>query len=360
MFWMPRWLADQAYARPGTRRLCNLYGPSEDTTYSTWTVVERAADRPPAIGRPVHGTRAYVLDGALERLPLGVPGELYLAGAGLARGYLGRPELTAERLLPDLVSGNGERMYRTGDRARLRPDGELEYLGRLDHQVKVRGYRIELGEVEAALAALPGVESAVVLAREDFPGETRLVAYVVASGAEPAVAELRRALQQTLPEPFIPSAFVFLEAFPLTPHGKVDRRALPAPDGSRRTAAEPIAPRNAVEEALAAVWGEVLRRDGLGIHDNFFELGGDSIRTIQVVSRCRKRGILITARLVFQHQTIAELAAVARVEEPRADVLETVPVPSDAGGFTPSDFPVSGLDQGALDELLALLGQSVE
>ncbi|HEY4575638.1 MAG TPA: non-ribosomal peptide synthetase, partial [Thermoanaerobaculia bacterium] len=357
---LPRWLADQAYARPGTERLLNLYGPSEDTTYSTWAVIERSGERQPAIGRPLTGTRAYVLDAALERLPVGIPGELYLAGAGLARGYLGRPELTAERFLPDLA-GTGGRMYRTGDRVRLRPDGELEYLGRLDHQVKVRGYRIELGEVESTLTAQPGVESAVVLAREDVPGERRLVAYVVAAGSEPAVAELRRGLQQTLPEAFIPAAFVFLDAFPLTPHGKVDRRALPAPDSSRQEGGmEFVAPRDPVEETLAAVWAEVLRRDAVGIHDNFFELGGDSIRTIQVVSRSRQRGIVITARLVFQHQTIAELAAVAQVEERRAEpeiVPETVPVPSDAGGFTPSDFPVSGLDQEELDELLALLGQ---
>ncbi len=329
---LPRWLADRAYARPETGRLCNLYGPSEDTTYSTWTVVERTAERAPAIGRPVHDTRAYVLDSALERLPLGAAGELYLAGAGLARGYLGRPELTAERFLPDpygdQLAGGGGRMYRTGDRARLRPDGELEYLGRLDHQVKVRGFRIELGEVEAALAGQPGVESAVVLAREDVPGDRRLVAYVVASGAEPAVAELRRALQQTLPEPFIPSAFVFLEAWPLTPHGKVDRRALPAPDASRqKTAPEFVAPRNAVEEALAAVWAEVLRRDGIGIHDNFFELGGDSIRTIQVVSRSRKRGLRIVPRQLFEHQTIAELAAVAEIDHHLFDPASEVALP---------------------------------
>jgi amino acid adenylation domain-containing protein len=358
---LPRGLADQAYARPGTERLYNLYGPSEDTTYSTGALVERAAERPPAIGRPLPGTRAYVLDAALERLPVGIPGELYLAGAGLARGYLGRPELTAERFLPDLGAAAGGRMYRTGDRARLRPDGELEYLGRLDHQVKVRGYRIELGEVEAALLARPGVEAAVVLAREDVPGERRLVAYAAPSGLE--AGELRRALQQTLPEPFIPSAFVFLEALPLTSHGKVDRRALPAPDaaGPGRGAGF-VAPRDPVEEALAEVWTDVLRRAEIGIHDNFFELGGDSIRTIQVVSRSRQRGIVVTARLVFQHQTIAELAAVARLEK-RAEpetVPETVPAPSDAGSFTASDFPVSGLDQGELDELLALLGQSTE
>jgi amino acid adenylation domain-containing protein len=329
---LPRWLADRAYARPETERLCNLYGPSEDTTYSTWTAVERATERAPAIGRPVHDTRAYVLDPWLERLPVGIPGELCLAGAGLARGYLGRPELTAERFLPDPFGDQpaepGARMYRTGDLVRLRPDGELEYLGRLDHQVKVRGYRIELGEVEAALAGQPGVESAVVLAREDVPGDRRLVAYVVASGAEPAVAELRRGLQQTLPEPFIPSGFVFLETFPLTPHGKVDRRALPAPDGSRqKTATEFVAPRNSVEEALAAVWAEVLRRDGIGVHDNFFELGGDSIRTIQVVARSRKRGIRIAPRHLFEHQTLAELVAVAEIDRHLFDPAAEVPLP---------------------------------
>jgi amino acid adenylation domain-containing protein len=346
-----RWLADQAYARPGTERLCNLYGPSEDTTYSTWAVVERSAERPPSIGRPVHGTRAYVLDAALERLPVGIPGELYLAGVGLARGYLGRPELTAERFLPDPFAGIGGRMYRTGDRVRLRPDGELEYLGRLDHQVKVRGYRIELGEVEAALAAQPNVESAVVLAREDVPGERRLVAYVVAPGAEFEAAELRNALQQTLPEPYIPAAFVFLEALPLTPHGKVDRRALPAPDGSRQgTGVEFVAPRNSVEVALAAVWTEVLRREGIGIHDNFFELGGDSIRTIQVVARSRQRGIRISPRQLFQHQTIAGLAAVTEADSPLA-----APV---AGGLPlTSASPFSSLDPTELDAILAELGQ---
>ena len=325
---LPRGLADQAYARPGTERLCNLYGPSEDTTYSTWTVVERTAERSPSIGRPVHGTRAYVLDALLERLPVGIPGELYLAGAGLARGYLGRPELTAERFLPDLFAGTGGRMYRTGDRVRLRPAGELEYLGRLDHQVKVRGYRIELGEVEAALACQPGVEFAVVLAREDLPGERRLVAYVVAPGAELETAELRRALQLTLPEPFIPSVFVFLETLPLTSHGKVDRRALPAPGAALPDpGADFAAPRNPVEEALAAVWAEVLRRERIGIHNNFFDLGGDSIRTIQVVARSRQRGLRISPRQLFQHQTIAELAAVVEVDRPTPEPAADVALP---------------------------------
>src|SRR3954467_7888107 len=229
---LPRWLADRAYARPGTARLCNLYGPSEDTTYSTWAVIERSGERQPSIGRPLTGTRAYVLDATLERLPWWMSGGLSLAGAGLARGYLGRPELTAERFVPDPFDPvGGARMYRTGDRVRLRPDGEMDYFGRLDHQVKVRGFRIELGEVEAALADQPGVEAAVVLAREDVPGDRRLVAYVVVAAdaaRAPVVAELRRGLQQPLPEPFLPADFVFLDAFPLTPHGKVDRRSLPA------------------------------------------------------------------------------------------------------------------------------------
>ncbi|MEA2604640.1 MAG: hypothetical protein QOF89_5632, partial [Acidobacteriota bacterium] len=321
---LPRWLADRAWARPETGRLCNLYGPSEDTTYSTWTVVERATQRAPSIGRPVHDTRAYVLDPGLERLPVGIAGELCLSGAGLARGYLGRPELTAERFLPDPFApvaddgAIGTRMYRTGDLVRLRPDGELEYLGRLDHQVKVRGYRIELGEVEAALVRLPGVGSAVVLAREDVPGDRRLVAYVVASGAEPAVAELRQALQQTLPEPMVPSAFVFLEAFPLTPHGKVDRRALPAP-GEDRHEAERSRERSPAEELLAGVWSALLRIPMMGPQDDFFELGGHSLLATQVVSRVREVfGVELPLRALFETPTLGGLAArIDRIGEAR-------------------------------------------
>ncbi|MFL6195220.1 MAG: amino acid adenylation domain-containing protein, partial [Thermoanaerobaculia bacterium] len=205
---LTRALSDRVYGRPETE-LYNLYGPSEDTTYSTWVAVERSSERPPSIGRPVHDTRAYVVDRRLERLPVGVPGELCLAGGGLARGYLGRPELTAERFVPDPFSVHpGERMYRTGDLAKLRVDGELDYLGRLDRQVKIRGFRIELGEVESALERLPGVMGAAVLVREDDPVGRRLVACLAAE--ERPVAELRQALLRTLPEPMVPSAFVFL------------------------------------------------------------------------------------------------------------------------------------------------------
>ncbi|HVG08475.1 MAG TPA: non-ribosomal peptide synthase/polyketide synthase [Thermoanaerobaculia bacterium] len=311
---LPRWLADLAYARPETVRLCNLYGPSEDTTYSTWTVVERSTDRAPSIGRPVHDTRAYVLDPGMERLPVGVPGELCLAGAGLARGYLGRPELTAERFVPDPFSTEpGARMYRTGDLARLRADGELDYLGRLDHQVKVRGFRIELGEVEAALARQLGVESAVVLAREDVPGDKRLVAYIVGS-----TADLRQALKQELPEPMVPSSFVFLDAFPLTPHGKVDRRALPAPQASHEV--EASVERSPAEELLAGIWSALLRVSAIGQKDNFFDLGGHSLLATQVVSRVREVfGVELPLRALFETPTLAGLAA--RIQEARNEDL---------------------------------------
>ncbi|HEX6861499.1 MAG TPA: amino acid adenylation domain-containing protein, partial [Thermoanaerobaculia bacterium] len=308
---LPRGLVDRAYALPGTERVCNLYGPSEDTTYSTWTVVDRASDQPPSIGRPVHDTRAYVLDRHLERLPSGVPGELFLAGAGLARGYLGRPDLTAERFVPDPFAAEpGERMYRTGDKARQRANGELDYLGRLDHQVKVRGFRVEPGEVEAALLRQPGVEAAVVLARDQ-----RLVAWVVASG--PSAPELRQALLRSLPEPMVPSAFVFLDALPLTPHGKIDRKALPAPE-LPRTAGEEGRPRGPVEELLAVVWQEVLGVETVGRGDSFFELGGHSLLVMRILARVREiLGVELPPQAVFESPTVAGLAA--RVELAQRD-----------------------------------------
>ncbi|MFL6198785.1 MAG: non-ribosomal peptide synthetase, partial [Thermoanaerobaculia bacterium] len=232
---LSRALADAIHAEPGVERLYDLYGPSEDTTYSTFARVERGSPREPTIGRPLPGTRVHLLDRRLQTVPLGVPGELCLAGDGLARGYLGRPELTAERFIPDPFSPEpGGRLYRTGDLARWLPDGNLAFHGRIDHQVKIRGFRIELGEIETALASQPGVREAVVLARDDFPGEKlpgekRLVAYLV---AEPPVDldELRGCLLKVLPEYMIPAAFVTLSALPLTGNGKVDRRALPRPE----------------------------------------------------------------------------------------------------------------------------------
>ncbi len=307
---LPRWLADLAYARPETLRVCNLYGPSEDTTYSTWTQVERSTEQAPSIGRPVDDTRAYLLDVTLNRLPLGVPGELYLSGAGLARGYLGRPDLTAERFLPDPFSAEPEaRMYRTGDLVRLGADGELDYLGRLDHQVKIRGFRIELGEVEAALARQPGVESTVVLAREDVAGDKRLVAYL--TGEDLSVSSLRQALQKELPEPMVPSAFVVLEAFPLTAHGKVDRKALPVPDAEHRDVARArdLTP---VEELLSGIWSELLGISEVAPHETFFELGGHSLLATRMISRVRSvLGVELAMRSVFEEPTLAGFAALA-------------------------------------------------
>jgi amino acid adenylation domain-containing protein/non-ribosomal peptide synthase protein (TIGR01720 family) len=307
-------------------RLINEYGPTEAVVGCC--VYEVPPGRLPEgqipIGRPIPGTRLYVLDERLAPFPAGVAGELYIGGDGLARGYLDRPALTAERFVPDPFGDRpGGRLYRTGDLVRHRPDGNLEFLGRVDHQVKVRGFRIEPGEIEAALLRCAGVREAVVAAREDAPGSRRLVAYVVSDvmsepGAPAPQARLRETLQASLPAHMIPAAFVALDALPLTANGKVDRRALPAPATARPDLpGEHAAPETAAERRLAAIWSEVLRVEPVGLHDNFFQLGGDSILSIQVVSRASRAGLHITARQIFEHQTIAALAAVARVT-PRA------------------------------------------
>ncbi|HEX2092759.1 MAG TPA: amino acid adenylation domain-containing protein, partial [Longimicrobiaceae bacterium] len=273
---LPTALAQGLYALGTVETVRNLYGPTEDTTYSTGAVVPRGAELA-TIGRPLANTQTYVLDAWGEPLPVGVPGELYLAGDGLARGYASRPELTAERFVPDPFGPAGGRLYRTGDRVRWLESGELEYLGRLDGQVKVRGFRIEPGEIEAALREHPEVREAVVLAREDAPGDRRLVAYVLlAVGTGIGGAELRAHLQERLPEHMVPGAFVVLDAFPRTASGKLDRRALPAPGGGP-DGAEHMPPRTPVEAVLAQVFARVLGHEGVGVHDNFFELGGHSL-----------------------------------------------------------------------------------
>ncbi|QRN99307.1 amino acid adenylation domain-containing protein [Archangium violaceum] len=292
-------------------RLLNMYGPTETTVWSSTHRVGEG-ESPVPIGTPIPYTELYVLDGHLRPVPIGVPGELFIGGAGVVRGYLGRPELTAERFVPDPFRGErGARLYRTGDRARWRADGTVEFLGRLDHQVKVRGHRIEVGEVEAALALHPAVQAAVVAAREDVPGETRLVAYAVARPGQ-ALEEgaLRECVLRRLPEYMVPSAFVVLEALPLTPNGKVDRKALPAPrDAGLEPRREYVAPRTEAERTLAEVWAQVLGREQVGVHDNFFELGGDSVLGLRVVAGARRRGLDVTAKLLFLKQTVAELAA---------------------------------------------------
>ncbi|QAT84764.1 non-ribosomal peptide synthase [Corallococcus coralloides] len=287
----------------------NVYGPTECTVDSTCRAV-RGTERP-TLGGPLANARAYVLDGHLRPVPVGVPGELFIGGAGLARGYLGRSDLTAERFLPHpFATVPGERLYRTGDKARWLATGELDFLGRADFQVKLRGFRIELGEIEAVLARHATVGKAVVAVREDSPGHPRLVAYVVpAPGAQLASAALREHAEQRLPEFMVPTVFVTLASLPLTVNGKVDRRALPAPEPVTVTRAATGA-RTPVEHTLVAVWASVLRREDIGIHDNFFELGGDSISSMQVSSRARQAGLRVTPKQLFRHQTIAELARV--------------------------------------------------
>jgi amino acid adenylation domain-containing protein/non-ribosomal peptide synthase protein (TIGR01720 family) len=294
--------------------IVNEYGPTETVVGCCVFHVPADWRRPGAIpiGRPIANTKLYILDPELGPVPVGVAGELYIGGPGVARGYLGQPDLTAARFVPDPFGGEpGARLYRTGDLARWLSDGNIEYLGRIDHQVKVRGYRIELGEIEAALAELPGVEASVVLAREDRLGEKRLVGYVVPR-AETTSSTLRDALKAKLPDYMIPSAFVFLEALPLTPNGKVDRKALPAPDAQRPELDEAyVAPWTPVEESLAWIWCEVLNLKRIGLNENFFEVGGDSILSIQVVSRARAAGLELTPSQIFEHPTIAEQAAAA-------------------------------------------------
>src|SRR6185436_20686753 len=236
---LPGALVREIHERAGSVRVLNLYGPSEDTTYSAWARIERGEELPP-IGWPIAGTAVHLLDSELRPVPLGAVGEIFLGGAGIARGYLGQPALTAERFLPDPWSGEpGARLYRTGDLGRRRSTGSLEYLGRIDHQVKLRGFRIELGEIEAVLGEHPEVREVVVVARQERPGDVRLTAYVVpVRGAAPASSSLREHARAALPEYMVPAAWVLLDAFPLTPSGKVDRRALPAPDHEAETAGQ--------------------------------------------------------------------------------------------------------------------------
>ncbi|MFJ4184418.1 amino acid adenylation domain-containing protein [Kitasatospora sp. NPDC089509] len=290
------------------------YGPTEVTMLGTTHTVDGTEPGAMPIGRPLDNTQGYVLDSALRPVPAGVTGELYLAGIGTARGYLGRPALTAERFTADPYGPPGTRMYRTGDLVRRLPDGVLAFVGRADEQVKIRGFRIEPTGIEAVLAAHPAVARAVVVVREDRPGNKQLVGYAVpAPGAAVDAAELRAHLAGTLPEYMVPSALVLLDTLPLTPNDKVDRRALPAPEFGPtepgRTA------RTAREELLAELFAQVLGRDEVGIDDGFFELGGDSITSIQLVARARKAGLVLTARDVFTRQTVAALAEAARGTE---------------------------------------------
>ncbi|PWK85701.1 non-ribosomal peptide synthase protein (TIGR01720 family)/amino acid adenylation domain-containing protein, partial [Lentzea atacamensis] len=313
----------------------NVFGVTEaaiDSIFHPVTARPEHEGEVVPIGGPLAGVDAFVVDGWLRPVPVGVEGELLVGGAGLARGYAGRPDLTAERFLPDVFGGSGGRLYRTGDRARWRADGVLEFLGRVDEQVKIRGYRVEPGEVEVVIGDHPDVRDVVVVARDGGPhGGKRLVAYVVAENQNLAGVQLRSWLRERVPDYLVPSVLVTLDRLPLTPNGKVDRRGLPDPEPGTAEAYE--APRTSTEDALATVWSQVLGVERVGVHDNFFELGGDSILSLQIVARARAAGLGVDVADVLSHQTVAELAAVVR-DAPAVTTAEqgvvTGPVP-----FTP-------------------------
>jgi amino acid adenylation domain-containing protein len=303
---------DQLRAAPATE-FYNMYGPTECSVDSIFGRV-RELGATPSIGRPATNTQVYILDAAMQPAPVGVPGEIVIGDAAVGRGYLNRPALTAEKFIPDPFSREpGARLYRSGDLGRYRADGTIEFLGRIDHQVKVRGFRIELGEIEAALKQHPAVQDSACIVREDTPGVRRLAAYLTPRGdAAPTVGELRQHLLTRLPDYMVPALFVTLDALPLLPNGKVNRRALPAPDQERpELEAAFVAPRTSAEETLAAIWRQVLGLEQVGVHDNFFELGGDSILSIQIIARAKQAGLQLTPRQLFEHPTVAGLASVA-------------------------------------------------
>jgi amino acid adenylation domain-containing protein len=330
---LKRDLVNRIYELGAIERVFNLYGPTEDTTYSTFALITRDATGNPSIGRPIANTQVYILDSTLEPVALGVAGELYLGGAGLARGYLHRPDLTAERFIPDALGGAaGARLYRTGDVGRYSLSGEIEYLGRIDKQVKVRGYRIELGEIEAVLGEYASISEAAVVLREDAPDEKRLSAYFVAEqGHAVSIGELRAFLQERLPGYMIPSVFVELNALPLTLNGKLDRRALPVPAEARPTLESSyVLPRTPMEEILAAIWVDVLKLENVGVNDNFFELGGHSLLATKIVSRVRTIfQTELTLRTFMERPTVASVAEAVEAsfrEEQKTFAPPLVPV----------------------------------
>ncbi|WP_071323165.1 non-ribosomal peptide synthetase [Janthinobacterium sp. 1_2014MBL_MicDiv] len=321
---MPQAAFEQVCRALKPRFLINGYGPTEAVvTPMVWKVGVDAGCRSAyaPIGRPVGARSAWVLDDALSLAPPGVPGELYLGGEGLARGYLGRPGMTADRFIPDPFDGAGGRLYRTGDLVRWQADGQLEYLGRIDHQVKIRGFRIELGEVEAQLLAQPGVLAAVAVAQPGVNGNLRLVAYVAPAGLQPA--GLKLALARQLPDYMVPSVIVALDSLPLNANGKVDRNALPAPQALQQGGS--AAPQGPAEQLLAQVWRDVLGLEQLGRDDNFFEVGGDSIMSLQIVARLRQAGWIVTPKQLFERQSVAALAPLMQAVAVHAGASAEVP-----------------------------------
>ncbi len=310
-------LAAQIYASTKVEQLYNLYGPTETTTYSTYTLVPR--NGAVTIGKPIANTQVYIVDSNRKPVPIGVPGELYIAGAGVARGYFGRPDLTSERFVPNPFSGTpSARMYRTGDVCNWLPDGDIRYVGRADHQVKLRGFRIELGEIEAAMERHPAIRKTFAMVREDKPGLKQLAVYFeTKKGSSPVeVGELRDHLKKALPEYMVPSNYIPLERLPLTPNGKIDRKALPVPaDQAAEVAADSIAPRDAMEQMLSQIWAKVLNVKRIGLHDNFFDLGGHSLLAVRIVAEVESIfGTRLPLATLLQAPTVAELADILRKE----------------------------------------------
>jgi acyl-coenzyme A synthetase/AMP-(fatty) acid ligase len=303
-----RELVEEIYSSADVRRVFNLYGPTEATTYSTWACIDRGADTPPAIGRPISNTYVYVLSQELEPVPIGVAGEMYIGGAGLARGYVNRPGLTAACFIADPF-GVGTRVYRTGDRVRYRADGELSFIGRIDTQLKIRGYRIEPGEIEAALLAHADVQQALVIAQLNASGQPQLTAYVVPQpGVRLEAGELRASLATRLPDYMLPTNIVFLDAFEFTLNGKIDRAALPAPEHARRATTH-VPPGTDLEVCVARIWSDVLGVASVGIDDDFFELGGHSLLATRVVARLRSElAVELTVRELFESPVLRDLA----------------------------------------------------
>ncbi|RPH96825.1 MAG: amino acid adenylation domain-containing protein, partial [Calditrichaeota bacterium] len=325
-------IVDQLYQREHIQNVYDLYGPTEDTVYSTHALRQKNA--PATIGKPLKGKKIYVLDAAFNPVPVGVAGEMFIGGIGLARGYHQQPDLTAEKFIPDPFSQTGgERIYRTGDLVRYHHDGKIEYLGRIDHQVKIRGYRIELGEIETTLRRFPQIRDVAVVVYEEIPGDKRLVAYYTFQKEKPTVEELRAFLHERLPEYMVPSYFVSMEELPRTPNGKLNRKALPRPHINRSDLSSVYsAAHSEVEKLLSQIWQGVLNVEQVGIDDNFFALGGDSILSIQVLARARQHGIFISPKEFFNQPTIRGLAVIAgdvhRIEAEQGRVVGEAPVSS--------------------------------
>ncbi|MDF5719562.1 MAG: amino acid adenylation domain-containing protein [Rhizonema sp. PD37] len=337
----PKWVKE-VLKNGAPQRLLHVYGPTENTTFSSWYLVQdvlKDATTIP-IGRPIANTQVYILDKNFQPVPVGVPGELHIVGAGLARGYLNRPTTTAEKFIEIELFDQLERVYKTGDLVRYLPDGNIEYIRRIDNQVKIRGFRIELGEIETVASQYPHVQTSCVIAREDIPGDKRLVAYIVLQKEQTLiVSELRSFLKEKLPEYMVPQAIVILEALPLTSNGKLDRRALPAPDLHSQLSDKYVAPRHPIEEILSGIWTQVLKVERVGIHDNFFELGGHSLLATQIISRIPEAfGTSLPLRSLFKSPTVAQLSEVISNQLQTGSGLTVPPI---ARVSTRQDIPLS-------------------